>query len=58
MIRKSRLSNALGTPAVTTSTPAIWTNVSKRYTTSSVSYAEANHVKFIHGHQIAKNTNR
>ena len=27
-----------------------------RYTTSSLSYADANHVKFIHAHQMAKNT--
>lgn len=34
----------------------IWTRVSSRYGTSSVSYAEANQVKFIQAHQIAKKT--
>jgi len=41
-----------------TSAPAIWTRVSRRYKSSSLSYAEANQVKFIQAHQIAKNTQR
>ena len=47
---------ARGTPAARMSTPTIWTNVSSRYGTSSLSYADENHVKFIHAHQMAKNT--
>ena len=46
------------TPAASTRTPAIWTIVITRYSQSSVSKAEANQVKFIHAHQIAKNTMR
>lgn len=42
------------TPAARTRTPAIWTIVVRRYSQSSVSKAEANQVKFIHAHQIAK----
>jgi hypothetical protein len=50
------LSIARGAPDASTSTPAICTKTSNRYATPSVSYAEANHVKFIHAHQMAKNT--
>ena len=58
MTEKSWSSNARGTPAASTRTPLICSMVSRRYGTSSVSYAEANQVKFIHAHQIAKNTIR
>jgi hypothetical protein len=58
MTEKSPRSNARGTPAASTSTPLICSMVSKRYGTSSVSYADANQVKFIHAHQMAKNTIR
>jgi len=40
------------------SAPAICANTARRYGTSSQSYADANQVKFIHAHQIAKNTSR
>jgi hypothetical protein len=40
------------------SAPTICTSVRSRNTTSSLSYADANHVKFIHAHQMAKNTSR
>ena len=43
-------------PAASTSTPPIWTNVSSRYSQSSAPKDVANQVKFIHAHQIAKNT--
>ena len=56
-MRKSGWSAAArGTPAASTSAPVIWTNVVSRYTASSVSYADANQVKFIQAHQMAKNT--
>ncbi|GAQ54366.1 hypothetical protein a10_04178 [Streptomyces acidiscabies] len=54
--RKSRPSKARDTPAASTSTPAIWTSVTTRYGTSSLSYAEANHEKFIQAHHTEKNT--
>ncbi len=56
MVRKSVYSAARVTPAASTSTPAICTSVVSRYTPSSTSYADANQVKFIHAHQMAKNT--
>lgn len=56
MTVKSSCRSASAAPAATTSAPVIWTSVSSRYGTSSVSYAEANQVKFIQAHQIAKNT--
>lgn len=45
-------------PAASTSAPPIWTMVRMRYSQSSLSNALANHVKFIHAHQIAKNSIR
>ncbi|MEZ5144631.1 MAG: hypothetical protein R2726_19270 [Acidimicrobiales bacterium] len=45
-------------PAARINTPTMMTNTASRYGTSSVSYADANHVKFIHAHQMAKNTRR
>lgn len=45
-------------PTATISTPMIWTNTRSRYGTSSVSNADANHVKFIQAHQMAKNVAR
>ena len=53
---RSWASNARGTPAARISAPVIITNTARRKTTSSLSYADANHVKFIHAHQMAKNT--
>jgi hypothetical protein len=41
-------------PAAITSTPAICTIVTTRYSQSSTSNDVANQVKFIHAHQIAK----
>lgn len=41
-------------PAASVSTPPICTNVSTRYSQSSVANEVANQVKFIHAHQIAK----
>lgn len=52
------MSKARGTPAAKMSTPVIWTNVTRRYSVSSVSYAEANQEKFTQAHQIPKNTAR
>jgi hypothetical protein len=52
------MSNMEGTPAARMSAPAICTNTASRYGTSSQSYAEANQVKFIHAHQMAKKTIR
>ena len=54
----ARVSNIAGTPAARISAPVICTNTASRYGTSSQSYAEANQVKFIHAHQMAKNTIR
>ena len=50
------VSNMAGTPAARIKAPVICTNTASRYGTSSLSYADANHVKFIHAHQMAKNT--
>jgi hypothetical protein len=58
MTVKSLSAKTRGTPAAMTSEPAICTSTSSRYGTSSVSYAEANQVKFIHAHQMAKNVIR
>ncbi len=55
---KSPPANAAGTPAARTSTPAIWTKVSRRKGTSSVSNDDANQVKLTHAHQMAKKTCR
>ncbi len=55
-IVKSFAPLARGTPAAITSAPAICTRTASRYGTSSVSNADANHVKFIHAHQSAKKT--
>jgi hypothetical protein len=55
-MEKSPRSKARGTPAASSNAPAIWTSVVNLYTSSSGSYADANVVKFIHAHQIAKNT--
>src|SRR4029453_11315312 len=44
-----------GTPAPMNGAPGGCTNPVSRYGTSSVSYADANQVKFIQAHQIAKN---
>src|SRR4029453_15432619 len=44
-----------GTPAPMNGAPGGCTNPVSRYSTSSVSYADANQVKFIQAHQIAKN---
>src|ERR671917_401631 len=52
----SRSSRNRGTPAAKTRTPAICANTSRRKAASSGSYADANQVKFIHAHQMAKNT--
>ena len=46
---------AVGTAAAYTRAPAICTSVNSRYGTSSASWADANHVKFIHAHQMPKN---
>jgi hypothetical protein len=53
---KSRARNARGTPAARMSAPVISTSTSNRYTTSSLSKADANHVKFSQVHQMEKNT--
>jgi len=53
-----RVSNMAVMPAANNNAPAIWTNTSSRYGTSSQSYADANQVKAIHAHQMAKNTIR
>ena len=53
-----RLSSIAGMPAAKMSAPEICTNTRSRYGTSSQSYAEANQVKFIQAHQMAKNTIR
>lgn len=45
---------AAWTPVASTSTPPICTIVVSRYSQSSTSNAEANQVKFIHAHQMAK----
>ena len=42
-------------PAATVSAPPIWTRVMTRYNQSSLSYADANQVKFSQPHQTAKN---
>src|SRR6266508_4718212 len=56
--RRSPRSNAAEMPEANTSTPAICTSVVIRYGPSSVSYAEANQVKFIQAHQMPKNISR
>lgn len=47
-------SKLTGSPKVRTMTPIIWTSVATRNSASSLSYADANHVKFIHAHVMAK----
>ena len=53
-----RVSNIVVIPAARSNAPAICTNTSSRYGTSSQSYAEANQVNAIHAHQMAKKTIR
>ena len=56
IVRKSLFSMVTGTPAASTSTPAICTSVSRRYRASSTSNADANQVKLTQAHQTAANT--
>lgn len=51
---KSLSAKARGTPAARISTPEIWTRVTTRNSASSVSYADANQLKFTQAHQMAK----
>jgi hypothetical protein len=53
-----RVSNIVGMPDARSNAPEICTKTSSRYGTSSQSYAEANQVKAIHAHQMAKKTMR